>query len=126
MSDSAVDYFLDFASYYHKYGNSFNSFYMYNSQQSAIPEPEEEEEIDIFKTSLCAAQKSKCECPFGSDVHFGSKTSDDQIDLTKNYHTAKAHYSGSTRCKVSVFGDPLPNESKHCFCEEIDAEKVGP
>lgn len=32
MSDKAVDYFLDFARYYHKYGNSFNSFYMYDSQ----------------------------------------------------------------------------------------------
>jgi hypothetical protein len=80
MSDDAVDYFLDIASYYHQYGN----FTMLQSVNWAKPEPLEEN-IDIFKTSLCAPQKGSCSCPFGSNVHYGAKTKDGDIyniDLT--------------------------------------------
>ena len=69
MSDDAVDYFLDFAGYYHQYGNF--TLIMYSNQWA---QSEPLEQIDIYKTSWCALQKGSCSCPFGSKVHFGAKT----------------------------------------------------
>ena len=40
-------------------------------------------------------------------------------DTSYSYTKGEADFSGSTICKNSIFGDPIPGTSKYCFCDEL-------
>jgi len=111
MSDAAVEYFSSSSLYWATEGN----FTMYNSAKWSYKKPHSKPE-NAFK---CAAQRGKCECTVGSTIYYGAKTDDDRLDESQDYFKGEADFSGSTFCKNSIFGDPIPGTSKYCFCDEL-------
>jgi hypothetical protein len=91
---------------------------MYNSAKWSYKKPQSKPE-NAFK---CAAQRGKCECVMGSTIYYGAKDDNDRLDTTQAYNKGEADFSGSTTCKNSVFGDPLPGTGKYCFCDELSSE----
>lgn len=57
----------------------------------------------------------------GSTIYYGAKDENDRLDTSKAYTKGVAYFTGSTICKNSIFGDPLPGENKYCFCDELSA-----
>lgn len=114
MSDAAVEFFSTASIYWATEGN----FSIYNSAKWSYKKPKSKPE-NAFK---CAAQRGKCQCAMGSTIYYGAKTDDDRLDQTQNYFKGEADFSGSTNCKNSIFGDPLPGTSKYCFCDELANE----
>jgi hypothetical protein len=114
MSDAAVEYFSTSAIYWATEGN----FSFYNSAKWSYKKPESKPE-NAFK---CAAQRGKCECAMGSTIYYGAKNDEDRLDETQAYFKGEADFSGSTNCKNSIFGDPIPGTSKYCFCDELANE----
>lgn len=114
MSDAAVEFFAESSIYFANEGN----FSMFNSAKWSYKKPHSNPR-DAFK---CAAQRGKCECVMGSTIYYGAKTNIDgvdRLDTSQSYFKGEADFSGSTMCKNSYFGDPLPGTSKYCFCDEL-------
>ena len=113
MSQEAVEFYSDAASYWVTAGNltAFNSRYW----GTRVPQ-----KFHPSNAVKCAAQKGKCECHADSIVYYGLKTSDNKLDTSVNYASAEADHSGYTFCKNQVFGDPIPGDKrkKYCFCDE--------
>jgi hypothetical protein len=57
----------------------------------------------------------------GSTIYYGAKNDNDRLDTTQAYFKGEADFTGSTTCKNSNFGDPLPGSSKYCFCDELSS-----
>jgi hypothetical protein len=57
----------------------------------------------------------------GSTIYYGAKDENNKLDTTQAYNKGEADFSGTTSCKNSIFGDPLPGTSKFCFCDELSS-----
>jgi hypothetical protein len=57
----------------------------------------------------------------GSTIYYGAKGDYDKLDTSQPYNKGEADFSGTTSCKNSIFGDPLPGTNKFCFCEEVSS-----
>ena len=75
-------------------------------------EDEYRRELDD-KPEYCAKQRSECEC--NGTVFYGAKLSDGHLDTGKPYN--QLDVQGAIKCDDSIFGDPIPYNSKYCFCQ---------
>lgn len=68
----------------------------------------------------CGNEGEQCNCT--TTVHYGDGTAKDFSEMSKTFFKSKDVSQADAKkgfldCSNSVFGDPLPNKPKQCFCE---------
>ena len=71
--------------------------------------------------TLCAQDNDLCECPMGNNILYGAITPEGKIDYMLGFAQDLAE-SGSTKCSTDVFGDPVPDEDKYCWCQTWEGD----
>ena len=118
FADSMNDDAIEFSYSLIKWMATGELFYKSSNSEAKTPV------ADPRVAEKCAAQKGKCQCPNGSTIFYGAISSIGKLDRTQTYESRQAHFSGSTFCDSGVFGDPLPDEDKYCFCDESTVKPV--
>ena len=74
------------------------------------------------KVQKCSNENGDCSCKgnifYGAAVVDGAEADFDAL-LTKNFAHRKSDGKHAMKCNNRQFGDPLPNEPKQCFCDDI-------
>ena len=74
------------------------------------------------KVQKCSDENGDCSCKgnifYGAAVIDGAEADFDAL-LTKNFAYRKSDGKHAMKCNNKQFGDPLPNEPKQCFCDDI-------
>ena len=78
--------------------------------------------------TLCAeadgeGDKGSCECPVGNNILYGAITDEGKIDYMLGFAQDIAG-SESTKCSNDVFGDPVPDAEKYCWCQQWESNDV--
>ena len=77
------------------------------------------------KPIYCAKEGENCECPAGNKVFYGAEstlksvnaTFDEMVDECPGYSYGFSPVKESMKCGNGNFNDPLPGQSKKCFCD---------
>ena len=79
--------------------------------------------------TLCAqgtdqgGDNTTCECPVGNNILYGAITPEGKIDYMLGFAQDLAE-SDKTECSNAVFGDPVPDEEKYCWCQTWEGDEV--
>ena len=73
--------------------------------------------------TLCADGNGSCSCPVGNNILYGAITDEGKIDYMLGFAQDIAT-SESTECSDNVFGDPVPDADKYCWCQEWESNNT--
>ena len=62
-----------------------------------------------------------CSCPVGNNILYGAITPEGKIDYMLGFAQDLAE-SETTECSDAVFGDPVPDEEKYCWCQTWEGD----
>ena len=74
--------------------------------------------------TLCAegsGSDNMCSCPVGNNILYGAITPEGKIDYMLGFAQDLAE-SETTECSDAVFGDPVPDEEKYCWCQTWEGD----
>ena len=71
--------------------------------------------------TLCAegtdtGSQNSCSCPVGNNILYGAITDEGKIDYMLGFAQDIAT-SDQTDCSDAIFGDPVPDAEKYCWCQ---------
>ena len=76
--------------------------------------------------TLCAdatdnGTTNSCACPVGNNILYGAITDEGKIDYMLGFAQDIATEE-HTECSDAVFGDPVPDAEKYCWCQEWESD----
>merc|ERR1711990_806955 len=80
-----------------------------------------EDTPELIET-LCAQDGDVCECPGDNNILYGAITDEGKVDYMLGFAQDISDNSGKTKCSSDVFGDPVPDMDKYCWCQTWDSE----
>ena len=104
----------------------FNERVMRQIRKIVNDTPELVETLCASGTSAASVNgdaKNQCQCPVGNNILYGAITDEGKIDYMLGF--AQDIATGEkTECSDKVFGDPVPDAEKYCWCQEWDSNST--